>query len=196
MLYSLGICLIVLGSVVAFLNWSTIFMSYRSRRFVSPVPLIGGVLLFSGMFIIPQARSFSWAALVIDYGTLAFFIAVPVILHQYWRTSRMNLLYSFKSNGSGRQIEIKLFRRAIAEIHARFDPPALCNDYDGHVQSFGLVGTWAAMEGGYLITGYCADRQLLLSKNNNLFSTSELHYPSEKKYPYDCLNGLTLERLK
>jgi hypothetical protein len=190
MLVPLGIILIVLGSFVSLINWCTFFASSR-RRYISPIPLIGATLLGCGMALLPETRPFAWLSLIVDYGTLAFLIVLPSIAWECWATSWINLLHFFKTNDSGRQIEIKLFRRGIAVISARFDPPAPCSDVGGHVLSFDMVGKWTATPGGYCITEYAADRELFLVLANGLYRTTELHYPIEKKYYYDCLNDLT-----
>ncbi len=186
--------LIAVGALLSVLNWGTLVASYRSGRFVSAVPLVGALPLGCGMALLPHTRPFAWLALVADYGSLVLIISLPHIAYEVWSTSRINLLHSFTTNVSDRVISIKLFRRHIAVISARFDPPVLCNDYDALVQSFGLVGRWVPTETGFSIDGYDSDRQLLVSKENGGYTTVELNYPSSKKYNYDCLDGLILQK--
>src|SRR5262249_47724538 len=141
-------------------------------------------------------RPFVGLALLADYGTLALIIALPGIAYAIWSTSRINLLHSFATNATDRAIAIRLFRRHIAVISAQFDPPIPCNDFDAHVQSFGLVGTWAPTDTGFSIGGYASDRQLLVAKDNGAYTTVELNYPNDKKYNYDYLGGLVVRKQK
>jgi hypothetical protein len=185
--------LIAFGGLMSLLNWGTVVASWRSKRFVSAVPLIGAVPLGCGLALLPETRPFVWLALVADYGTLVLIIALPRIAYEFWSTSRINLLHSFSTDAKGRRITIKLFRRQIAVISAEFDPPIPCNDYEARVQSFGLVGAWVPTESGFSINGYASDRQLVISKQNGVYATTELNYPNDKKYKYDCLDGLEVQ---
>jgi hypothetical protein len=185
--------LIAFGGLVSLLNWGTLVASLRSKRFVSAVPLFGAVPLGCGLALLPETRSFAWLALIADYGTLVLIIALPRIGYDPWSTSRINLLHSFTTDATERAIAIKLFRRQIAVISAEFDPPVACG-HDASVQSFGLVGTWAATESGFSISGYASDRQLLVSERDGAFATNELNYPSDREYKYDCLDGLLVKK--
>ena len=185
--------LIAFGGLMCLLNWGTVVASWRSKRFVSAVPLVGAVPLGCGLALLQESRPFAWLALFADYGTLVLIIATPRIAYEFWSTSRINLLHCFSTNAKERNITIKLFRRQIAVISAEFDPPIPCNDHDARLQSFGLVGTWALTESGYSINGYASDRQLVVSKQNGVYATTELNYPSDTKYKYDCLDGLVVQ---
>lgn len=191
-----AVTLIALGSVLALLNWYSLIASLCGDRFVSAVPLIGAFLLGSGMILLPQTRPFAWIALIADYGTLVFLIALPRIVAAIWSTCRFNLLHSFDLDEPGRHFTIKLFRRHIALISAQFDPFLPCNDDGACIGSFGWGGKWHVIENGYSIHGYCAERQLLLMSTNGNYSTTELHYPAENKYDYDSLDDLTFKKRK
>jgi hypothetical protein len=184
--------LIAIGGLLSLLNWGTLIASLCTKRFVSAVPLVGALPLGCGMAILPETRRFAWIALAVDYGTLVLIIALPGIAYEVWSTSRINLMHSFTTNGRGRIITIRLFRRRVALITARFDPPIPCNDYDARVRSFGMVGKWGTTETGFSVDGYDSERQLLISKEYGVYSTVELNYPSDKKYNYDCLDGLVV----
>lgn len=185
--------LIAFGGLMCLLNWGTAFASWRSKRFVSAVPLVGALLLGAGLVLLPETRPFAWLALIADYGTLVLIVALPWIAHEFWSTSRINLLHSFTTNAKERAVSINLFRRQIAVISAEFDPPIPCDDHDARVQSFGLVGKWSSTESGFSISGYASDRQLVISKQEGAYATTELNYPDHKKYKYDCLDGLVVQ---
>lgn len=189
--------LIAFGALLCVLNWGTLIANWRYKRFVSAVPFVGALPLGWGMSLLPGTRPYAWLALVADYGTLVFIIALPRILLEVWSTSRVNLLHCFTGNSAGRAIAIKLYRRNVAAISADFDPPFRCDDHGGLVLSFGMAGTWAATESGFLIKGYDSDRQLLLSQQSDGgFATMESNYPSGKEYSYDSLDRLLMrERL-
>jgi hypothetical protein len=185
--------LIAIGGFLSLVNWGTLVASLRSKRFVSAVPLIGAIPLGGGLALLPETRAFAWFALVADYGTLVLIIASPRLAYEFWATSRFNQLHCFRSNASGRDITIKLFRRQIAVISVTFAPPVLCNDYGVLVQYFGMVGKWARTESGFSIDGYGSDRRLRLSKNGGVYTTEELNYPSDARYNYDHLGGLVVQ---
>jgi hypothetical protein len=185
--------LIAFGGLMCLLNWGALVASWRSKRFVSAVPLVGALPLGAGLLLLPETRPFAWLALIADYGTLILIIALPWIAYEFWSTSRINLLHSFTTNAKEHAVAIKLFRRQIAVISAEFDPPIPCDDHDARIQSFGLVGKWSLTESGFSISGYALDRQLLVSKQDGAYATIELNYPSDKKYKYDCLDGLVVQ---
>jgi hypothetical protein len=184
-----------LGAFVSLLNWGALFVSMRGSRFISPVPLIGPLTLGSGMALLPQTRPYAWLALVVDWGTFSFIVfGLPYMAFQFWSTSRINLVHSFASLSSGRAVGINLYRRHIAVISARFDPPLLRDDNGAHVVSFGLQGKWTATKAGFLIDGYSSNRQLVLSSEYGHYATNELNYPSDTKYNYDCLDRMALQK--
>jgi hypothetical protein len=188
--------LIAIGGLLSLLNWGTLYASLRGNSFVSAVPLAGALPLGTGMALLPVTRPFAWLALVADFGTLVLIIALPRIAFEIWSTSRINLLHSFTTNARGRTIHIMLFRRRIAVIRVEFDPPIPRNDQGALVQSFGLVGSWDTTENGFSISGYASDRRLLVSIDEGAYTTEELNYPSGKKYDYDCLDGLEVQKKK
>jgi hypothetical protein len=192
-----GYLLIVLGGLISFQNWASIVVSYRSGRFVSAVPLVGGLLLGGGMALIPPTRPYAALAIVADYGTLIFILALPHLCYQIWSTSRFNLVHSFSISAAGRSITINLFHRHIAVIRVEFNPPVPCHDNGSLAQGFGAVGRWATTEAGFSIEGYRATRHIrLVPKENGDFTTVELNYPSEQRYNYDSLDGFVLRKQK
>ncbi len=66
--------LIVVGGIFCLMNWGMLILSWRRRRFVSSVPLVGAALLGSGLALLPKTRPFAWLAVIVDYGTLALII--------------------------------------------------------------------------------------------------------------------------
>ncbi|MBL8821725.1 MAG: hypothetical protein JNJ77_03985 [Planctomycetia bacterium] len=176
--------LIALGGLVALVNWSTPVLSWRKKGFVSPIPFVGSLLLLFGLLLLPGTRPYAWIALFVDFSTLTFLIALPVIVYQCWPTSRLNLQHCFVANANKRSLTIKLFKRHKATISANFT--VLGDDKSEQVMTLGLVGEWTTTKNGFSITGYAANRKLLINKHHDNYITSELNYSSDK---YDGLGG-------
>jgi len=189
----LAIALMVLGSALSLANWYTLFAYLWNGRLSFVVPLFGAILLGSGMAMIPQTRPFRWLAVVADYGTLILIISLPRLAYAFWSTSIFNRITVFRTDDAGRRIEIRLFRRGIAIIQASFNPP-LPNRAGGFAVGLSWMGTWTPVDGGYSVTGYASDRELLVSPQNGVFRTRELGYPVGKKETHDSLDGLTLHQ--
>ena len=186
------IVLIAFGVLMSLLNWGTVVASLRHKRFVSAVPLIGAIPLGCGLAMLPETRSFAWLAVFVDYGTFILIITLPRITYEVWGTSRINLLHAFTTKTKDRVIVIKLFRRHITVISVRFDPPVQCNEHGACAQSISLTGVWTSTESGFSVKGYGSNRELLIVKKDGAYATTELNYPNDKKYNYDCLDGLHL----
>ena len=187
----LGIALIVLGSALSLANWYTLYAYLCKDRYSSVVPLLGAILLGSGMATIPRTRPFAWLAVIADYGTLVLIISLPQLVYAFWSTSIFNRFAVFRTDDAGRKIQIKLFRRGIAVIQATFNP-TLPTGAGGFVVGFSWMGTWEHAEDGYSVTGYASDRQLVILRDNGAFKTRELGYPVGREYSHDCLDSLSL----
>lgn len=188
----LAYILIVVGGLVSLINWTTPIASWRSKRFVSPAPFGGALLLGVGLLLLPETRPFAWVALIADFGTLVFIIAIPRLVWIAWATSRFNLVHAFAADTDGRAVTIKLFCRQIAEISVKFDPPILFDDGRGFVNSFGLVGSWSPTTAGFVIKGYDSDRELRVLNQGGRYVTAELNYPGDRKSRHDSLDGIDL----
>jgi hypothetical protein len=188
----LAYALIAVGGLLSLFNWATLFATLRGKRFVSPVPLFGALLLGGGLALLPETRPYAGLALLADYGTLMLVIALPFLAFQLWSTARFNLVHSYVMNAPDRTVTIKLYRRQIAVITVTFDPPAPCNAHGARIGSFGLVGTWSPTDRGFTIDGYVETRRLVVTGDGGAYRTSELNYPSEQKYNYDSLDGLVV----
>lgn len=186
--------LIGMGVLFSFLNWSTLVSSLLTNRFISPIPFAGSVPLGIGMLLLPETRLFAWLALVIDYGTLVLIIALPGLAYEFWSTSAANLLHCLSVIESGREFTIRLFRRDIAIISAKFTPAVPCNNDGACVQSFSYVGKWTVTETGFLIDSYGSGRRLHVTMQNNTYKTEEENHPQNNTHHYDCLNGLVFEK--
>jgi len=134
----LAYALIGCGSSIIILNWAMVYSSWRTSRSHSAVPLIGAALCGFGLLIIPLLRSYAWAVVLIDYGTLIFFYSLPRIIREMWQTSHYNLVAQYHGSSGPLAVCIRLFQRGIFTIdyHIQRNP-----DQAGLVRSSN-VGTW------------------------------------------------------
>jgi hypothetical protein len=133
---------LVLGGSIAAMNWYSIYVSYKSNRNVSPVPLLGAFFLVLGLLGFPQTRPLAWAGIVADYGTLALIRTLPMLVWDSWATSRFNLLHRFLSDANRRRDDIRLFKRGKFTIKTYYDPPVTSNEHGAFAVSQSRVGTW------------------------------------------------------
>ncbi|NUM33500.1 MAG: hypothetical protein HUU50_03085 [Candidatus Brocadiae bacterium] len=73
--YILSVILIFLGGCLAVLNgWSFFREFVLKKRTSSPVPFLGGIFLFWGLWIMPkpEVSSWAWAGLFLDLGCLPY----------------------------------------------------------------------------------------------------------------------------
>jgi len=138
----------LLGGLLSFANWWSVIQSYVTKRFHSSIPLFGAALLGTGMLLNPTTRPYAWSALISDYGTLAFLIALPRMIRESWNTSRFNLLCEYLGQAGMKKVHLRLFRRGIFTIRLHLHRPP---------GEAGLVGT------GTIGTWKCEGTQLLLS---------------------------------
>jgi len=134
----IGIVLISAGGCIALANWLTLIVGYSTKRFCSPVPFVGAILLGAGMLLLPPTRLYCWSALFFDYGTLAFLIALPRLGREFWNTSRLNLLNEYIGQTGKKMACLRLFKKGVFTIRLnitrRPNEPGLV--------STGLIGTW------------------------------------------------------
>ena len=183
---------LMLGGLVAFFNWYSIYASRKSGRFVSTVPLIGSALLVLGFLGFRHTRPYAWLGIIIDYGTLSLMCAAPMLIREAWQISSINLLHRFAGANSGRRDDIRLFRKSIFTLRCVYEPPVPCDEYGALVQSYGFRGKWHEREGVFRLEEYADGRVLEIRKAGARFVTTEQNYPPDKKYPYDKLDGLEL----
>lgn len=196
MVKAYAIAAIVLGVLISVLNWYTLYSSHRRQQHVSPVPLLGGLLLVFGLLSFGEMRCFAWIGLLADYGTLVFLFALPVLLRELWQTSRFNLVHWFVSDQAGRHDDIRLFRSGRFIIRSNYNPPAPCNQAGALIQSVGLVGRWQTTSDGFRLEGYSGDRVLEIQLSNGLYVTEEKNYPADREPPYDKFDARLLTKLK
>ncbi len=102
--------LIGLGALIALGNWWIMARNRATGEFESCIPIIGGLMLCFGLFLLPTSRTYSWLGLLIDPGTLLLFIALPRLAKEAYATSPMQLESAFRGHGNGLEVELRLYR--------------------------------------------------------------------------------------
>lgn len=195
----LAIIALLLGSWIVLLNWHSIYATRKSGRFVSPVPLLGTLLLALGLLAFHRTRSYAWIAVLADYATLALIYSLPAIMRDEWQTSVFNLIHRFTCECNGRRDDIRLFKRSRFTIECRHEPPAPCDDKGDNgvkVSQYGFVGNWHEQADGFRLEGYAGERALVIRRGNQGYTTEETGYPPDRRFPYDQLDDLELAEVR
>jgi hypothetical protein len=137
-LQTIALVLMTLGGLIAAMNWLSIFQSWRTGRFHSAIPLIGGLFLCVGMLLLPSTRPYAWAALPLDYGTIITVFALPYLVYMFWSVSRFNLLEEYTGQLGIQTVHLRLFRRSIFILEQHIQRER--GEYGIMQQS--LVGEW------------------------------------------------------
>jgi hypothetical protein len=156
----------------------------------------GGLLLCWGLLGFEGTRPYAWIALIIDYGTVATVLAIPVLILDAWSTSSANVVHRFVSGSNGRSDDFRLFKRGKFTIKSQHNPPSPDNEHGALIVSRGFVGTWSTAPEGYLLEGYGEDRVLRIVVDGGKVTTIEENYPVDAPFPVDRLGALQLKRLK
>jgi hypothetical protein len=142
LLQQLGAGLVGLGGVVALLNWLSLYQTWRSGRLCSAIPLIGGLFLAGGLLLLPATRPFAWLAVILDYGTIVFFLGLPGFVGEVWSTSRFNLRAEYVGRRGNKTVWLRLFRGGVFTLEQQF---ARARGECGLMRA-GTIGTWRREE--------------------------------------------------
>jgi hypothetical protein len=138
-----ALALMTVGSLLAVVNWFTLYQTWRSGRFCSAIPLFGAFLLGAGMLLLPSTRPFAWLAAILDYGTLILIVSLPRLVNEFWKTSRFNLLEEFRGERGNKTVRLRLFRNGVFTLEQHFiRPPGECG-----LTGASTCGTWAREQG-------------------------------------------------
>ena len=187
---SIGFTAILLGGLISGANWVYLYQSWRTKRFVSSIPLIGALLLLFGLCQFKMTRPYAWIAIIADYGTLVFIYSFPHLCREFWSTSRFNLIREYVGSSDTQRYNLKLYKKGIFVIRSEVDPPQPANEHGAQISSFGFQGKWNDSEDEIKLSEYAEDRILNLKKTNDKLTATELNYPQDREYKYDLLNGI------
>ncbi len=139
MIHPSAIAFLVLWFLFVLVNALSFYRTHVSKRFTSSIPLLGGLFGLVGFLQIPELRKWCWVALLVDYGTLVFLLALPKVAKELWQTSRVNLVYEFAGKDGGKEIKIRLYKAGVFTIKHRFTrakgEPGLLSSSD--------IGSWS-----------------------------------------------------
>jgi hypothetical protein len=130
--------LMAIGAILSLMNWASLLASLHAGRFISAVPLVGGVCLGTGALMLPALCPYAGVALLLDYGTMALLLGMPSMAREVWATCRINLLEEYVGRRDITTVSLRLFRRGVFTL--RWDikrPPGECG-----IVGIGHVGTW------------------------------------------------------
>jgi hypothetical protein len=130
--------LLGLGVLFSLLNWASVVATWRTGKFHSAVPLVGGLCLCLGAGLLPPLRPYAWAVPFLDYGTIVFVLGLPGFAHEVWATCRLNLLEEYVGVRGRSTIRVRLFRRGVCVV--RWDIARPPGEY-GLVE-MGRLCTW------------------------------------------------------
>jgi hypothetical protein len=129
------------------MNALSLYQTYVKKKFTSTVPLLGGLFGLAGFFQIPPLRKWCWIAVLLDYGSVVFFLAVPKLAREIWQTSRINLVGEFVGGDEGKQVKIRLYKAGVLvikhEIARKAGEPGLVNSSD--------IGSWRKRDGAIIL---------------------------------------------
>ncbi|MBV6457644.1 MAG: hypothetical protein HONBIEJF_00761 [Fimbriimonadaceae bacterium] len=103
-------------------NLASLVGNIRGARYSSPVPLVGGGMLFAGLWQVSSARPFAWLALALDWGTASFLIASPRHVKEIWSTSRFCLLEEYTGQNETLKATLQLFRGQLWVLRRDYKP--------------------------------------------------------------------------
>jgi hypothetical protein len=186
----LAIIAIGLGGYISLMNWVILYQSWRTKKFVSAVPIFGALFLGLGLAYFEKTRYYAFLSVIADYGTLIFIISIPSLIKMFWDVSRFNLIRTFAGNTKYTKYELKLYKKGIFVIRAEVEPPQIAEEHGAKIGEFGLQGKWEEKDNVIQLTEYYKDRSLTLIKTDNKYITKEINYPQDNMYKYDMLDGI------
>jgi hypothetical protein len=149
--------------------------------------------LAAGLVCIPQLRWIWWLGLLVDYGTLVTIIGLSGLCFQFWSISKFNRLHQFYSHENGREIEVNLYRRGLAVIKLKFEPPKVANIYGAKISSSSLVGDWHQSADTYEIRGLTDRGTILIKPVGEEYLCKETEY-SKNEFSHDNLDGVQMSK--
>jgi hypothetical protein len=134
---------LVLWFLFVLANAMSFYRNHVSKRFTSSIPLLGGLFGVVGFLQIPELKNWCWVAVLVDYGSINFLLALPKITKELWQTSRVNLVREFAGKDGGKEVRIRLYKAGVFTIKHSF---TRAKDELGLIASSD-IGSWSKMEG-------------------------------------------------
>lgn len=110
---------LVLGVIVALINWIYLLSSFRRcyRVRASFIPFVGAVFGAIAIALSPTLPNWAWALVFVDPGTIAGIASLPAIVQTTLRFSSLNLHAELSSS----RHRLRLYRHG--EFQLEYEPP-------------------------------------------------------------------------
>jgi hypothetical protein len=148
MIHSSAIPFLVIWILFALVNARSCYCTHFRKRFTSSIPLFGGLCGAVGFYQIPALRKWCWIAMLVDYGSIEFLLALPKVVKEFWQISRINLLREFASKAGEKEVNIRLHKAGVFTIKHQFsrakNEPGLLASSD--------IGSWSEADGALVLT--------------------------------------------
>ena len=192
---TLGVLLISFGGFIALMNWLAPIQSKLKGRHVSMVPLFGSVFIAAGIYSVTDSFLWSLIAIPVDLGTLMFFLGLPWLFKELWKTSSFNELVNFYANDNGREVLISLYKNNVVSIHIEFNNTVKPIDSIAIPVSAGFEGKWQLLGDDFLIFEFSQGRKLELNADNDNFFCIETCIEADAE-KHTLMGNLTFKQTK
>ncbi len=151
------------------------YWTHIKKCFRSSIPLVGGLFGVVGFYQIPALSKWCWVALLLDYGSIEFLLALPKVAKELWQTSRINLVREFAGRADRKEVKIRLYKAGVFVIKHQFsrarNEPGLLSASD--------IGTWSEEDKGLALT--LRGDSIVLQQTGEIWKVdrSFTHYPED-----------------
>ncbi len=146
--HPLAVVFIVLWFLFVVLNALSCYRTHIRKHFRSSIPLVGGLFGVVGFYQIPALSKWCWVALLLDYGSVEFFLVLPRVAKELWQTSRINLIREFAGRSGAKEVKIRLYKAGVLIIKHQF---SRARNEPGLLTS-SAIGTWSKEDRGFTLT--------------------------------------------
>jgi len=106
--------------LLVLVNALSFYRTHVKKKFTSSIPLVGGLFGVVGFLQIPQLRKWCWVAVLADYGSIVFLLALPKVAKELWQTSSINLVDEFVGSDGRKEVKIRLYKAGVFVIKLTF----------------------------------------------------------------------------
>jgi hypothetical protein len=144
----IALAFIFLWALIVLINSLSFCSTHVKNRFKSPIMLVGGVFGLVGFCLIPSLRKWCWVAVLLDYGSVSFLLALPKLIKELWQTSRIRLIDELIGEQGARRVNIRLYKGGVLivkhKISRKKDELGLIGSSD--------IGSWQEADGEMALT--------------------------------------------
>jgi hypothetical protein len=144
----IALAFIFLWTLIVLVNSLSFYSTHVKKQSKSPVMLVGGVFGLVGFGLVPSLRKWCWLAVLLDYGSVTFILALPKFIKELWQTSHIRLIDEFVGEEGARRVSIRLFKGGVLivkhKISRKKDELGLIGSSD--------IGSWQEADGEMALT--------------------------------------------